>query len=113
MAASQSLSTSIADGGVGGIVVAFTDTDGTAVTPSSATWSLYNPSQQIVNGREDEVISPLSTSVTIVLSGNDVLYSDGANRRLVVTYTYDSSTLGNGVTDNKEITFNIVNIVGI
>lgn len=107
------LSTVARDGGVYGVTISFKDDAGAAVVPTSATWSLRNGSKAIVNDREDIAIIGLSDSATLVLTGDDLMYSDGAARYITVSWTYDSATLGNGVTDNDEIYFTIENLIGI
>ncbi len=100
------------EGGAYGVTVSFKDTNGAAVTPDSASWSLYGKTDQIVNSRQDQSIASPSTSNTIVLSGNDLRISDTATRKLVVTYQYDSATLGNNVVDVVQITFEIEAVAG-
>lgn len=94
------------------ITVAFTDEDGNAVTPTSATWSLVDENDDIVNERQNVVISSLDTSVTVVLSGADTAYANGAYRKFVVKYIYTSS-LGAGQTNNQQVTFNVDDIADV
>ena len=106
------LTTKAREGGVFGVTVSFKDTDGAAVTPDSASWSLYSKTDQIVNSRADVSIAAPSTSNTIVLSGNDLRLSDTDKRKLVVTYQYDSATLGNNVVDVVQISFDVEAVAG-
>lgn len=106
------LTTKAREGGVFGVTVSFKDTNGSAVTPDSASWSLYSKTDQIVNSRTDVSIAAPSTSNTIVLSGNDLRLSDTDKRKLVVTYQYDSATLGNNVVDVVQISFDVEAVAG-
>lgn len=66
------------------------DEDGTAVTPSAASWYLVNEDGDVVNSRSNVTISSLSASIDIELEPTDTQYSDGSARVLRVDYTYDS-----------------------
>ena len=72
------------------VTVVFLDENGLAVIPLSATWSLTDGEGLVINSRTAVVITPLASSVAIVLSGNDLKYSDGNQRVLTVTATYNS-----------------------
>lgn len=100
------------DGESFGVQVAFKDTDATAVTPTSATWSLYNQNDSIVNSREDVSISSPGSTEVVVLGPSDTAYSDGKSRKLVVTFVYDSATLGVGQTGVVVAEFDITNVPG-
>jgi hypothetical protein len=96
---------------------AFTDTDGSAVTPNTITWDLTDTSGTPINSRDNVSVSP-DTSVTIVLEGDDLKLQDGesnefTHRVLTVAYNYDSNTLGASVSTLKELTFYIQNMVGV
>jgi len=83
-----------------------------AYTPKTASWSLYDINEAIVNEREDEPISPLASAVTIVLSGLDLDADiNGELRRVVVKGTYDS-VLGSDLPFVKEVQFPIIKIAG-
>jgi hypothetical protein len=74
--------------------IAFTDADGEAVTPTSASWSLFDIDGNVINGRSDETITP-ATTATVVLSGDDLAITedyDRVPRYLVVNYTYSGGT---------------------
>lgn len=88
-----------------GFEVSFFDDTGTAVIPNSVTWTLYNKDRDIVNGREAVDVTPAET-VTITVSGNDNLYTDGQTRILEVTALYDSS-LGQDLPMVDEIIYRI------
>jgi len=70
--------------------------DDSEITPITTTWSLSDLDGNIINGREDVVVAPLST-MTFFMSGLDLQIVDQTNnleqRRLLIA-TYDS---GDGV----------------
>jgi hypothetical protein len=94
------------------VTVSFTDEAGAAVIPTAATWTLSDKNGNVVNSREDVVISSLAASVTIVLSGDDLALSNGRIRKLTIKATYNSS-LGNGLPLKDEVTFLITNLVNV
>lgn len=94
------------------VTVAFTNAAGTAVTPKSATWSLLDKDGAVVNSRDAVTISSLSTTVDIVLSGNDLQRADGKTRKLLVEAVYDSDE-GSDLPLKDELTFQIYNLAGV
>lgn len=96
------------------VTVAFTDENGDAVTPTAATWTLTDGQGAVINSRSAVAISSLSTSVTIVLSGDDLAISDPdvLDRVLLVEATYNSSA-GSGLPAKKEYSFNVNNLLGV
>ena len=72
------------------VTCAFTDDDGSAVVPDSLTWTLTDGSGTVVNEREDVSVSSPAASEDVVLSGDDLAYSDGAVRVFTVEATYTS-----------------------
>lgn len=105
--------------GVRGIEVTFKDTDLSLVTPTAIDWTLTNrPGRGIVsttiNSRDAVVVTPAS-SITIVLNNLDLdfLTAEGnpsfVDRALLVHWTYNSATLGNGVADYFQYNFTISN----
>ena len=74
------------------VVATYTDEDGSAVTPSSVTWTLHDEAGKVVNSRSGVSETP-GTSNNILLSGADVTCTTGQNerRRLTVSIVYDSS----------------------
>lgn len=98
-----------------GIPIAFVDDADAAVTPSAATWTLTDQNGVVVNSRSAVAISPLSTTATIVLSGQDLALTTsllGTVRVLLVEFTYTSS-LGSGLPGKHQIEFEIENLVGV
>lgn len=72
------------------IGLAFTDHNGDAATPITATWSLTDEYGNVINEQLDVPISPLAAASEIALSGDDLKYSEGPNRVFTVEYTYNS-----------------------
>ncbi len=79
------------------ITASFEDEDGNDVTPTEATWTLTDDNGAVINSREQVDIGSLSTSVTVVLSGDDLQIlsaeasENNATRRFLIEATYDSS----------------------
>jgi|SRR3990167_9583028 len=95
------------------ITVAFTDDEGAAVTPTSATWTLTDLDGNVINERSAVAITPLSTSATIVLTGDDlVIGTYGEERELLVQAVYDSD-LGDDLTNNQAVRFVIDGFVAV
>lgn len=92
----------------------FLNENSSPVTPTSATWTLSDINGNIINGRVDVNISPLSTTVDIPLTGDDLAISDPVSlvRRFTVEALYDS-TLGNGLKLNDEVEFSVDDLVNV
>jgi hypothetical protein len=91
------------------MVVTFLDADGTEVTPTSATWTLYSSDRTtVINSREDVAL----TGGYIVLTGDDLALpnSGQSNRYILVKATYNSATFGNDLSLRSEIQFKITNL---
>jgi len=69
---------------------AFKDENGDAVVPNELKWTLTDDAGTVINSREDVVVAVPSSSEDIVLSGDDLKYSDGRHRILTIEATYDS-----------------------
>jgi len=77
------------------------------ILPVTASWTLRNRTGGIVNGRTEVEITPLTTTVDIVLAGDDLdVNAYGAVRYFIVEATYNS-TLGMGLPLREEATFRI------
>jgi hypothetical protein len=76
------------------ITAAYTDENGDPVTPNNMKWTLTDESGTVINSRSAIVISPLGTSSTIVLSGDDLALQVGettiAARLITFVGEYDS-----------------------
>lgn len=107
--------------GTRGIVVSFFDEDDNPVTPNSGTikWSLikkpvHGETPVVVNDRENVVVTSAS-SVTIVLSGDDLQIlpeeknQELAERVLCIEWEYNS-TLGNNLPEKAQYEFKIENL---
>lgn len=99
--------------GTGVVVASFSDETGSTVVPSLVTWSLTDSEGNIINDRKDVVVG-ISSSVTIVLYGDDlkVLPNDNYERKLTISAVY-SSSLGDDLPLNDELTFYINDLVNI
>jgi hypothetical protein len=95
------------------VTVSFADETGATMIPVSATWSLRDNNQAIVNSRSNVSMTP-ATSVSIVLSGADLDYEANSStlRILTVQAVYDGS-YGSNLPLVDEYTFNIRPIVGV
>lgn len=96
------------------VTAVFSDADGTTVVPVSASWSLRDSNHNIVNSRQDVSITP-ATTITVVLSGDDLVYTPitKGTRVFTIKAVYNSSTYGNGLTLNDECTFEIDPLIGV
>lgn len=88
------------------ITATFQDEDGTPVAPDSLTWTLTNGLGAVINNREQVEVTELDTTVSLILSGNDIAHEDGKFRRLVLEGTY-SSTLGTGLPIRAQANFSV------
>lgn len=109
--------------GVRGIKVEFKDDDGASVIPNSdtITWTLTdrvhdrNEVQNIINSREN-VAETSATIIFITLSGDDLalqateLESAQVDRVLTISWAYNSTNLGNSITDKAQYIFTIENL---
>ena len=93
--------------------VSFYNEDSEAMVPTTMEWSLRANYQQIINSHVNESITP-ATTVTIVLTADDLLYEENSSTMRVITMvgTYNSS-YGTGLDIAEEFTFNINPLVGI
>jgi len=98
------------------VTAAFTDAAGSAVTPATLNWTLTDTALNIINSRSVVSITP-STSVDIVLTGDDLAFQSGetgkyARRIITLQGTYDS-TEGSGLHIKDECRFSIINLAYI
>jgi hypothetical protein len=90
----------------------FFDENGDYVVPNSITWKLTDENALVINSRTAETETP-DSAIDIVLSGNDLAIAAGITSRvLLVQAPYDSS-LGSGLPNNEEYTFEIDDLVNI
>lgn len=76
------------------VQIDITDELGEAVSPTSATWTLTDGSDTVINSREDVAISSLASTVYITLGKEDLDRDDGSARKVEVTATYTSTLTG-------------------
>lgn len=94
------------------ITLNFRNHNGAPATPDSATWTLTDINGNVINGRLNEAIAPVSSQETIVLSGNDLaLGANDTGQRLVVARAIYDSDLGNDLPLVDEIAFYIDRLV--
>jgi hypothetical protein len=105
------LTTRAADKGTCVLNLTFKDAAGVAMIPSALTWTLMVPGGTVVNSRSNVVATP-AASVAIVLSGEDLDYTDGNVRVLLVQATY-TSTEGAGLPLKETITFTVDDLLGV
>jgi hypothetical protein len=91
---------------------AFTDENGAPVIPESISWTLTNDVGTVINSRTSVDIAVPAASVDIVLSGEDLDYTDGAARVLTVNAVYDSS-LGSNLPLKDSVRFMVSNLVAV
>lgn len=107
-----------------GIEITFKNSDGDEVVPNSANWSLttapsYRDQGVVINGRDGVTISGLSSSITLILSGEDLKILEDeteykyVRRALLVEYKYDDPNLGNGVSDKLQYIFRLENLYNV
>lgn len=92
----------------------FRDEDNNLVVPQTMTWTLTDIEGTVINSREDVAISPLNSTVYIVMSGDDLALQSGESghqveRLLTLEGTYNS-TYGNDLPLKEERLFYITNL---
>jgi hypothetical protein len=94
--------------------IAFYDEEGDAVIPKTLTWTLTDKVGDVVNSRSDVVVSGLDTSVSVVLSGEDLAISThpSVDRLILFEGTYDSG-LGNDLPFKGAAWFDIEELISV
>lgn len=87
----------------------FFDEDSNPVVPVSIQWTLYSGLDQVVNGRQDVVVTPPAQQIDIVLTRDDLDESESRIRRLLVEALYDS-TAGTGLSLRAQARFEISSV---
>lgn len=98
------LSLQLIEGGTGVITASFTDEDGTAVIPTTLTYTLLQDGN-VVNSKEDVSVTPAST-VNIVLSGADLI---NGTTKIIIKGTYNS-TYGNNLPLKQWESFEVIDL---
>jgi hypothetical protein len=95
------------------VTVSFFDTARTPVTPRIASWTLKDQDGAIVNNRDAVDLTPLGTTATIVLTGDDLALPDTnkPTRYLLIEALYDSTLYGTDLHLREEGKFTISNLV--
>lgn len=78
------------------VTVGFLDEDNNAMAPDVATWTLTDLMGNLINAREDVVITTPETSEVLELSGNDLAVdgNDIVQRLVTLEGTYTSVNYG-------------------
>ena len=108
------LSTKANEGSAYTLTIAFTDEDGSAVTPDSITWDLTDTDGNAINSRTTVSVAVPASSINITLSGDDLAIPRPEMLWRVVTIeaVYDSS-YGSNLPLKDEIMFEIQPLVNI
>jgi hypothetical protein len=98
----------------GVVIAAFTDDAGTAVVPSSITWTLTDTFGTVVNSRSAVSVLTPAASVDIVLSGADLALPSNLHttRVLTIEAVYTSSA-GTDLPLKEEATITIVDLLNV
>lgn len=96
------------------VKITFYDEDGALVTPTAATWTLTDPAGNVVNERADIEISGLTSSVDVLLTGDDLALEgyDTYTRHFTLEATYNS-TLGSDLPLKAVAIFEIEPLVAV
>ena len=78
------------------------DESGNAVIPTSGKWTLFDSAGNIVNSRQDVVISSLASVTYIPLTGDDLDADIDNQRHLLIEFEYLSSLTGTTL-DKREM----------
>ncbi len=97
------------------ITCAFKDETGTAVSPTTMTWTLTDTNNNVINSREDVAISSPTSSENIVLGGSDLpILTGGSDRILILTLegTYTSAN-GSGLALKEQVRFTVKDLAAV
>jgi len=94
------------------VTATFTDEDDDYVSPNSLTWTLTDGDGNIVNSREDVVVSSPSTSEDFVLTGDDLVVAGSSVRILTLEADYNSDA-GSGLKLKDQVQFFIHNLPAV
>lgn len=90
--------------------ISFMDTDESPVVPYSATWTLSDLDNVVINSRSAVPLYPLASTFNIVLNSEDLKLPDPSTkatrtRRVLVEASYNSTAYGNGLMLREEFEF--------
>ncbi len=93
--------------------ITFQTVDGIAVIPSAITWTLSDEDGTIINSRNQEPVGTPASTITIMLSGDDlaIITPTKLKRILTIEATYDPGT--GAVPLNDEYPFRIRPLVNV
>lgn len=97
----------------GFVTLTFTDEDGSAVTPDSATYTLHDEdTKDIINSREDTAVPGLASSTNLELTPDDNVLVDASKvyevHILTIKWTYNTDKKG-----TQEYRFNVKNLTKV
>jgi hypothetical protein len=78
------------------VVLSYFDKTPTAMTPTSASWSLFDEDGNVINSQTAVSIASISTTNTIELAGSDLPYIATQSAVYLVVKMIYTSTLGAG-----------------
>ena len=83
------------------VTIGVADQNGNEQIPKTGTWTLLDRSGDIVNGRDAVVITPLSASMEVALTCDDLPSPTRPNDYVTFIFegTYDTTVNGQAVTD--------------
>jgi len=100
-----------------GVKITFADAADVAFTPNDLTFTLSDRDGNTINSLEDVPITPLSTSIYVVLSGDDLALADPDAkyewRVLTIKGTYTDSILGEDLPIAREFHFKLMGQVAV
>ena len=94
----------------------FTNELGAATIPVSATWSLVDADDEVVNDRHQIPITGLAETVYVAVHGDDLLAAGNGEedfRFFVIEATYLSALTGSILPANRAARFRITDLPGI
>ena len=86
------------------------------VTPDSGAWTLTDADGTVINSRDAEAISPLSTNMRVAMSGDDLALQTGETMPVPRCFLFEgtyTSSLGSGLPLKKEVWFYIQDLVAV
>ena len=113
MAVYTKIDTQPAERGTVVITAVFKDENGNLATPKTLFKKLTDSSGNVMNGINTEIETALSSTITFVLTGDDLaINGTDITRHFLLTGTYDSSA-GEDLYLQSELIFDLRNMVGL
>lgn len=102
------LETPAVSGGTYQVQLDLVDQDEIAIDPTTVTWTLTDSAGNVINGRENVEVSNPTSTVTIFLSGDDLLIpSDNVEQRIISVVTRYDNDLADDLTNYLNVYFTI------